>query len=90
MFMLAAAFAAVNLPWRRRLTGLGLGILLVFGLNQIRLITLFYAHRSDPSLFNLLHGTVAPIVLIVAVALFVFFWMGEGQAAIEPNAPATP
>ena len=90
MFMLAAAFAAVNLPWRRRLTGLGLGILLVFGLNQIRLITLFYAHRSDPSLFNLLHGTVTPIVLIVAVALFVFFWMGEGQAAIEPNAPAAP
>ena len=90
MFMLAAAFAAVVMPWRRKLTGLGLGILLVFCLNQVRLVTLFYVHRSDPSLFNLLHGTVAPIVLIIAVALYVFFWMGEGQAAKEPNASAVP
>ena len=90
MFMLAAAFAAVVMPWRRKLTGLGLGILLVFCLNQVRLVTLFYVHRSDPSLFNLLHGTVAPIVLIIAVALYVFFWMGDGPAVKEPNAPAVP
>ena len=90
MFMLVAAFAAVVIPWRRRLAGLGLGILLVFGLNQVRLVTLFYVHRSDPSLFNLLHGTVAPIVLIIAVALYVFFWMGDSHAAKELNAPAVP
>jgi len=90
MFMLAAAFAAVVIPWRRRLTGLGLGIVLVFCLNQVRLVTLFYVHRSDPHLFNLLHGTVAPIVLIIAVALYVFFWMGDGQTDEEPNAPAVP
>ena len=90
MFMLAAAFAAVVMPWRHRLTGLGLGILLVFCLNQVRLVTLFYVHRSDPSLFNLLHGTVAPIVLIIAVALYVFFWMGDGRDSGGADAPPTP
>lgn len=90
MFMLAAAFAAVVMPWRRRLTGLGLGILLVFCLNQIRLVTLFYVHRSDPSLFNLLHGTLAPIALIICVAIYVLYWMDDGRVAREPNAPAGP
>lgn len=90
IFMLMAAFAAVTMAWRRKLAGLGLGLMLVFCLNQIRLLTLFYVHRSDPSLFNLLHGTVAPIVLIIAVALYVFFWMGDADAAKETDAPATP
>jgi exosortase family protein XrtM len=75
MFMLVAAFAAVAMPWRRKLVGLGLGILLVFCLNQIRLVGLFYAYRSDPSLFSLLHETVAPLLLVIAVALYAFVWM---------------
>jgi len=87
MFMLAAAFAAVVMPWRRRLAGLGLGLLLVFGLNQLRLVTLFYVHRGDPSLFGLLHGTVAPIVLVIAVALYVFWWLDHGRAVRPADAP---
>lgn len=87
MFMLVAAFAAVVMPWRRRLSGLGLGILLVFCLNQIRLVTLFYVYRSEPSLFNLLHGTVAPIVLILCVGLYALYWMGNGRESNLSNAP---
>lgn len=90
MFMLVAAFAAVVMPWRRRLSGLGLGILLVFCLNQIRLVTLFYVYRSEPSLFNLLHGTVGPIVLVLCVALYALYWMGDSREAAQPNAPANP
>jgi exosortase/archaeosortase len=37
MFMLVAAFSAVVMPWRRRLAGLGIGILMVFCLNQLGL-----------------------------------------------------
>lgn len=90
MFMLVAAFAAIAMPWRRRLTGLGLGILLVFCLNQVRLVALFYVYRSEPSLFNLLHGTVGPIVLILCVALYALYWMGDSREAAQPNAPANP
>jgi len=77
----------VVMPWRRRLIGLGLGILLVFGLNQIRLVALFYAFRADPSLFDLLHGILAPIALVIAVALYVMYWMG--YAAGIPNSDAS-
>ncbi len=88
MFMLIAAFAAVSMPWRRRLAGLGLGILLVFGLNQIRLVGLFYAYRSDPSLFGLLHGTLAPIALVVAVILYTLFWFHRDRDSVRPRAQA--
>lgn len=90
MFMLVAAFAAVVMPWRRRLSGLGLGILLVFCLNQMRLLLLFYVYRSEPTLFNLLHGTVTPIVLVLCVALYALYWMGDSREAAQPNAPANP
>lgn len=90
MFMLVAAFSAIVMPWRRRLAGLGLGILLVFCLNQVRLLTLFYVYRSEPSLFNLLHGTVGPIVLILCVALYALYWMGDGREINQAHAPTTP
>ena len=89
MFMLVAAFAAVVMPWRRRLTGLGLGILLVFCLNQLRLVGLFYAYRSDPSLFHLLHGTLAPIALVIAVALYALYWFQPARDPSQPNSPAS-
>lgn len=89
MFMLVAAFAAVVMPWRRRMTGLGLGILLVFCINQLRLVALFYVYRSEPALFNLLHGTVAPIVLILCVALYALYWMGDSREIAQSNAPTT-
>lgn len=90
MFMLVAAFAAIVMPWRRRLAGLGLGIGLVFCLNQVRLLLLFYVYRSEPSLFNLLHGTVTPIVLVLCVALYALYWMGDGGEVSQSNAPANP
>ena len=88
MFMLVAAFAATAISWQRRLAGLGLGLLLVFCLNQVRLVTLFYVYRSEPSLFNLLHGTVAPIVLILCVAVYSLYWISDGSEVTQSNASA--
>ena len=72
MFLLVAAFAAVRLGWRQRLIGLGLGLVLIFALNQARILALFYAYRNERSLFDLLHTSVLPAVLIAAVALYFY------------------
>ncbi|MCD6707744.1 MAG: archaeosortase/exosortase family protein [Thiobacillus sp.] len=72
MFLLVAAFSAVRLGWQQRLTGLALGLVLIFVLNQARILALFYTFRNERSLFDLLHTTVLPAVLIAAVALYFY------------------
>lgn len=70
-FLLVAALLVFPFGWTRRWVGLLLGTIWVFGLNQMRLLALFYAFRQDPALFNQLHGVVAPMVLILAILGFV-------------------
>lgn len=70
MFLLIAAFAAVRMEWRRKLRGLGLGLALVFVLNQARILVLFYAFRNAGGLFDTLHTAALPAALIAAVAVY--------------------
>jgi exosortase/archaeosortase family protein len=79
-FLLIAAFAAVTMSWRQRVAGLGLGLALAFILNQARIIALFHAYRSDHALFDMLHTTVAPVILIIAIALYFHAWLRFSQS----------
>jgi len=72
MFLLIAAFAAVRMDWRRKLIALGLGLGLVFALNQARILALFYAFRNERGLFDILHTTVLPAALIAAIAMYFY------------------
>ena len=81
MFLLVAAFAAANFGWKRKLTGLALGLGLVFALNQARILALFYAFRNERSLFDVLHTTVLPAVLIAAVALYFYAVLHRSRLA---------
>lgn len=81
MFLLIAAFSAVRLGWRHKLIGLALGLALVFALNQARILALFYAFRNQRSLFDLLHTTVLPAVLIAAVALYFYAVLHRSRLA---------
>jgi exosortase/archaeosortase family protein len=89
LFLLAAAFAAAPVPGRRRWLGLASGTLFVFALNQVRILALFYAYRSDKALFDLLHGTVAPVALIALTAMFFLFWTHERRLAPSLSDAAT-
>ena len=74
-FLLCAAFAVAPLTARARVAGVMLGTLIVFGVNELRILALFYANRSDPELFNLLHAIVGPIAVILGVAAFFYGWV---------------
>jgi len=69
LFLLWSALVAVPMGWRRRLVGLLGGTALVWLLNQLRVVALFYANRHDKDLFALLHGTVAPLLLVLCLTL---------------------
>jgi exosortase/archaeosortase family protein len=86
LFLLIAALLAYPLRWRSRLIGLGMGIVFVFVLNQIRLLLLFYSYRTDKALFDQLHGLIAPLVLMMATLVYVTMVI-KLDARLEP-APA--
>lgn len=74
LFLLAAAFVAYPFTLRARLLGLGLGIVLIFALNQARIVALWFAFLNDRALFGMLHGTVLPLALVAAcLAYFLAF-----------------
>lgn len=88
LFLLLAAFAIADLSWRRRLVGMMLGATLVYLLNQIRVVGLFYAFRQDKALFDLLHGTLGPLAMVVVVGLYFFAWLRRPEA--EPSDRPAP
>ncbi len=90
VFMLAAAFVAFPMGARLRLYGLACGLVWVFALNQLRILALFYAFRNDRQLFDLLHTTVAPLVLVVLTGLFFHLWAARAQRASGPEPAAAP
>jgi len=77
MFLLIAAFLVYPQSIARGAIGLVLGAALVYVVNLLRIVILFYAARDDRSLFELLHGYVAPTLLIVLAASFFFFWVSR-------------
>ena len=75
MFLLSAAFAVVPLPWRPRLTGLALGIAIVFVVNQVRILLLFYGYRASPAWFDALHTTITPIGVVLVISAYFYAWL---------------
>lgn len=80
VFLWISALAITPMNWRWRGIGLAIGIGLIWLLNQLRILVLFYAYRTDKEWFAQLHGTIAPLVLIVLVgAAFAFLvaWVSD-------------
>jgi exosortase/archaeosortase family protein len=84
LFLLSAAFLVVPLPIGLRVRGLLLGVLVVFVVNQLRILTLFYAYRTDPALFDPLHGTVTPIAVVLVVAAYFYAWLLHARRVAVP------
>jgi len=79
--MLVTALVVFPASAKRRLLGVLWGTILVLGLNQLRIVSLFLValHRSD--WFGMAHGTIWQTVMVVAVAVFVIVWMRPERLA---------
>ncbi|TSA49559.1 MAG: exosortase/archaeosortase family protein [Nitrosomonadales bacterium] len=79
LFLLLAAIAAYPFTWRAQLQGLGLGLPLVFVLNQARIVILWHAFLHDRALFGVLHGIVLPLVLVAICFVFFLAFMARHE-----------
>lgn len=83
LFLLVAAFSVAPLALRAKLSGLLLGTMLIYGLNQLRIVALFHAWRDNRFWFDVLHGYVAPTAIVMAVLAFFYLW--QRRAATESS-----
>lgn len=81
LFVLVAAFAVAPISWRSRLLGLLGGLPFVFVVNEARILVLFYAHRDNSALFDLLHGSVTPAAVILLVCAYFYVWLRSASNA---------
>jgi len=79
LFILIAGLFSVTMAWRAKFSGMLLGLMLIYVVNEIRILVLFYAFRADKALFQLLHGTIAPLALIAIAGLFYHYWLLNHQ-----------
>jgi exosortase/archaeosortase family protein len=79
LFLMTAAFIAYPFVWRARLLGMALGALLVFVLNQGRIIALWHAFLHDRALFGILHGTVLPLAMVAVCLIYFLVFLSRGE-----------
>lgn len=75
LFVPAVLVAPV--AWRRGLFMLGVGIALIWSLNQLRLLALYAAFRHWREIFDPLHTVWGPLLMLVLVSAF-FAWNLRG------------
>ena len=76
VLLLVAAMLVAPITPLQRLSGILIGSGLIYVCNQARIIALFYSYRADKPVFNLLHGLVTPILLILVATSFYILWLG--------------
>lgn len=74
LFLIIAAVFSFRCSLRAKLAGLLGGVLLVFVLNQMRIVALFFALIHDPHWFDLIHGYVGPTLIVFVIALCYLYW----------------
>ena len=74
---------AYPVSWRRRLSGMAGALAVILTLNILRIVTLLFA--SSPRSIQQLHIVVWPMVFVLALALYMSWWMRAADRHGEPS-----
>jgi exosortase/archaeosortase family protein len=70
---------------RMKLAGIAIGALLIYLVNIIRIVSLYYLRVHRPDIFELFHATFWQAAIVVMAWLFFMFWVGKYGAKTEPG-----
>lgn len=74
MVIFLAAVLAFPAPWGARLAGLGLGIVVIQGINLVRVVALFLTGAYFPAWFDSSHTVIWQGIVILGAVLLWIFW----------------
>ena len=79
LMLLFAAVLAAGRHWRTVLAGLLIGTALIFAVNQIRIVALFWLVVHHPYTFGMAHGYIAPLFVVGLATGFFLLWIRCAQ-----------
>ena len=86
-FLLIAAIVALRSSLRRSLFGAIGAVALVYVLNQMRIVTLYFVQTRMPAWFIPMHVYFVPTLMILIAAIYFFVWTAygthDGRSAAE-------
>lgn len=74
LFLLSAAVLAFKVAWQRKLQGLLAAAAIVFALNELRVVALYFVLANQPAWFVPLHASIFPVVIIVLSSTLYLGW----------------
>jgi exosortase/archaeosortase family protein len=84
-----AAVIAIQVPWRAKLLGLGLGVPALVLLNLVRIMTLALVSARRPSFFETAHVTVGQTIFVLCTLCLWFVW-AQRATRVEHEVAAAP
>jgi exosortase family protein XrtM len=75
LFLLSAAILAFSAPFKRKIQGLILSFVLVFVINLLRILSLYFVMTYQPHWFAALHLNFAPTLTVITCCLFFTWWV---------------
>ena len=75
LFMVIAAVLAFRCNWRAKMIGLVGGVVLIYSLNQLRIVALFFSLLEDAALFAAIHGYIGPVIIVLITAYCYLVWI---------------
>ncbi|GAB5466930.1 MAG: hypothetical protein Kapaf2KO_23660 [Candidatus Kapaibacteriales bacterium] len=70
-----AALVAFPAEWKKKAVGLAIGIGLLYAINIIRIVGLFYIFGRSVESFDLFHETILPLVFIALSLVMWYMWI---------------
>ena len=80
-WLYAGAVVAFPAPWTSRLKGIAGGAILIFTLNVVRNLSLYYVLGAHPELFDEIHLVVWQSITVLAVSIAWYVWASRGPIA---------
>jgi exosortase/archaeosortase family protein len=76
MILLSSAVLAWPRPWIRRVVVAVAGLVIIYALNVLRIVTLYGLGARHPAAFEFAHLELWPVVLLLA-AVAIFYWQAK-------------
>lgn len=83
ILLVTAALLAFPMQWKRRLAGIGLGIMLLYGANLVRIVSLYYVTRYQPDWFDLMHIYIWQTLTIFLGVIYFVWWTGRKTESVS-------